>query len=288
VNLAAQKPRPPGPSLGFTLTEMAIALMVVVLFLGGMLTPLARQTESAQIAETQRAMDLTIESLIGFAITNGRLPCPDTNNDGEENMVAGAVNDNVPVVGQSRQDFSCAAVEGTVPFAVLGSAASDKWGNRFRYRVTHTFARYIADYDALGGATGGGTVIALSTFSLASTRDINVQTRGDDLTTVGTTETKFSLSLASTVPAVVISHGKNGFGAQPISGGVRGPAPANSDELLNGDATNAKKRLRAVTPYAADCNDTDETKAFCEFDDLVSWVPAHVLFGRMVSAGKLP
>ena len=67
---------------GFTLLEMAIVLVVLGLILGGILMPLSTQMEKQDRDETQRILEDIRDALIGFAMTNGRLPCPDTDGDG--------------------------------------------------------------------------------------------------------------------------------------------------------------------------------------------------------------
>ena len=61
---------------GFTLIEMAVVVAVIALLLGGIIVPLAAQVEERRISEMQRLLDETREALAGFAVTNGRLPCP--------------------------------------------------------------------------------------------------------------------------------------------------------------------------------------------------------------------
>lgn len=69
--------------------------------------------------------------------------------------------------------------------------------------------------------------------------------------------------LASNVPAVIVSKGKMGNGAG-----------ADETENSNGDATFVSRSVNNV--------------AGNEFDDLVTWLPAPLLYSRMVSAGRLP
>lgn len=112
---------------GFSLIEMAFVLVIVTLLLGGLLVPFATQVEQKRIAETQKALEEIKEALLGFAVANGRLPCPDFTNDG-------------------RADFPCTTVavpEGNLPWVTLGVANSDAWGNRFGYRVTLSFTTAI-------------------------------------------------------------------------------------------------------------------------------------------------
>ncbi len=116
----------------FTLIEMAVAVFIIALLLGSILVPLTTQVEQRQISDTQKALEEIKEALIGFAVAKGHLPCPDlttgtNSNDGQEDVVV--------MLG------TCANVEGNVPWATLGVANADPWGNRFRYRVSSNFAQ---------------------------------------------------------------------------------------------------------------------------------------------------
>lgn len=76
-----------GASRGFTLIEVAVVLFIVTILLGSILIPLATQVEQRQISDTQKTLEEIREALIGFAVVNGYLPCPDTDNDGTENRL---------------------------------------------------------------------------------------------------------------------------------------------------------------------------------------------------------
>ncbi|MBI5750971.1 MAG: type II secretion system protein [Hydrogenophilales bacterium] len=182
---------------GFSLIEMAFVLIIVTLLLGGLLVPFATQVEQKRIAETQKAMEEIKEALLGFAVANGRLPCPD--------MVVGAgANDGLedPLGGPC----AAAATEGNLPWATLGVANSDAWGNRFGYRVTINFATF-------GGITLGPPP------------------------TPGTlricTDAACGSLLANSIPAVIYSLGKNGqsFSCTPVPAG-------RADECENRDSDN--------------------------------------------------
>ena len=60
------------------------------------------------------------ESLLGYALVNLRLPCPDSDGDGVENT-------------------SNCSVEGTVPWVTLGAGREDAWKRSMRYRVGAIF-----------------------------------------------------------------------------------------------------------------------------------------------------
>jgi prepilin-type N-terminal cleavage/methylation domain-containing protein len=111
--------------MGFSLVEMAVVLAIVALLLGGLLPTLSGQVEKQRRNETQKYMSEVRDALLGYAVANGRLPCPDTNGDGLENTPCKALN---------TQQF------GTLPYQDLGVANKDAYGNVLAYGVTKAFA----------------------------------------------------------------------------------------------------------------------------------------------------
>lgn len=226
---------------GFSLIEMAVVLLVITLLLGGLLVPFSTQVEQRRIAETQKALEEIKEALLGFAVANGRLPCPDTNNDG----VADA----------------CAAGNesgGGLPWATLGTGSADAWGNRFHYRVTNLFT-VVGNFPL--GTNGTLSICSAAGCPAAGT------------------------SIAQNIPAVVVSHGRNGYGAINANNAAGNmttipcaPPACSGDEAENMNADNnyVSRTLTAVNTGAG------------EFDDLVVWLSPNILFNRMVAAGRLP
>lgn len=273
---------------GFSLTEMAVVLVIVALLIGGMLVPWGTQQEVRQAADTDKTLAEVREALLGFAVANGRLPCPDTNQDGGEDTQALTTTNNSPLPGQSTQVYSgCAADEGDLPFSTLGVPGVDGWGRRFRYRVTPAFTQVTVTWSGLDAA--GSRIAVAPAFTLNQEGAITIQGRGDDPASTPAVEAKFATGIAAKIPAVVISHGRNGYGARAVDG-VALPAPpaGNTDEVLNANAASPTKTARSPAPIAAGCSDTVEGGPLCEFDDIVIWLSPHVLFNRLIAAGRLP
>ena len=251
---------------GFSLIEMAFVLVIITLLLGGLLVPFATQVEQRRIAETQKAMEEIKEALIGYALSHSStstpiqpyLPCPDatagavspgnTLNDGQEDRNPGG---------------SCDQTEGNLPWATLGVGNQDAWGNRFHYSVAAAFSG-----SSLGFGLGAGANIDVCSVAPPSGATVCNPT---------------STTIANNVPAVVVSFGKNGYGALSVnSASVRNIAPpaANLDEIANQPGpTHPIFVSRTLTLPGAGST---------EFDDLVVWISPNVLFNRMVAAGKLP
>ncbi|MDC8759875.1 type II secretion system protein [Janthinobacterium fluminis] len=227
---------------GFSLVEMAIVLVVVGFMIGGLITPLAMQIEQRKVSETNKALEEARESLIGYAVRNGYLPCP----------AVSATNGL-----EDRRQQRCANEKrlGYLPWATLGLAKSDAWNHLFLYSVTPAFS-------------DSGT-----RFSLNTPRDISVMTRDG--------AGRPALATASKdIPALILSHGKNGYGAGTEQGGRLPAAPAgNADERIN--AGNA-------TTFVSRALSEDRGAAGGEFDDIVVWLSPNILLNRMVAAQRLP
>ena len=227
---------------GFTLVEMAIVLVIVGLLLGGLLMPLGAQVEQRKISETQKALDDIKEALIGYAVnqTPPHLPCPDKTGGGG----AGTANDGLEDV--TAATGACVAQEGNIPWATLGVADVDAWGNRIHYRVDTPFSNRSP----------------AATFTLASTGALRACPTA-----------ACAASTATALPAIVLSYGKNGFGASGIK-----PAPTSADEVENTDI-DTDFVSRTPSPAGSTAG---------EFDDIATWLSPNTLFNRMVAAGKLP
>lgn len=162
-------------SHGFTLIEVAVVLIILGLVLGGFLMPLGAQIENGKRSDTKNQLEQINEAILGFAMSNNRLPCPDTDNDGLENRQ-----------GSNNQ---CQANRGTVAYATLATDTVDAWGQAYIYHVTGNFA------DTQAGTGCAST--SVPSFSLCSNGDIEVRNSasGD--------------VVADNLPVIVLSRGKN-------------------------------------------------------------------------------
>ena len=270
---------------GFTLVEMAVVLVIVGLLVSAFLMPLSAQRDLKDYNETRQKIANLKESLLGFVVTSRRLPCPDTDGDGLENLALPLVVDDTPIIGQSTQTFTCVNLEGLLPYQTLGLERLDSWSNVFSYRVAPAFSTRTVEW-SLNGATGN--VVSDTYFTLSSNGNITVRTRGDDPSTAGIAESKFVSNLVTNAAVVIFSHGKNGYGATNYTGVILPAAPAlNVDETSNITA-GAIKVSRFVASPASACSDAVEGTTYCEFDDMVDLLPTQLIFNRMVVAGQLP
>jgi type II secretory pathway pseudopilin PulG len=249
------------------LVELAIVIALLGLLLGTLVVPLSARFQAQKVDNTRRGLQAITEALVGFAIANGRLPCPDRDRDGlEDNPCAGAS-------------------EGFVPWSQLGVRPTDAWGRLFHYRVAAEFTA-AARLGELCNPPNGDMTTPDGVLNLCDEGDITIFTRGYDPGSSGA-HYKARIALASILPAVVVSLGSNGSGGTDLAGNVLA-SPTGADEQENLLDGNGQFVSRIPTRATDPCNDAAEALPLCEFDDLVSWVSANILFYRLVAAGRLP
>jgi prepilin-type N-terminal cleavage/methylation domain-containing protein len=237
------------PGRGFTLTELAVVLVVIALVLGGLLSPLATQVDVRMTAETRKDLADIREALIGFAVINGRLPCP-----ADATIASGVAGAGLEAPHDA--GGNCPTDAGVVPWVSLGVSDADAWGQRYSYRVTPAFAQRVAP--PRNAAFDLGT---------AGTLDVRSAAAGGAL-------------VAGGLPVVVVSHGGNGRGGFNRQGGQL-PTGEVADEIDN-QLTNAGTTT-ANAVFVSRQRNPDSG-----FDDEVGWVPRAILVSRMIGVGKLP
>jgi len=261
-----------------------MVLFIVALLLGGFLSPLSTKLEQQNREKTADKLDEIKESLLGYAMINGRLPCPDCP-DGNVSIACGNLsatlrNDGREDIDSSGSNDICMANVGNLPWVDLQSAEHDAWSRHYTYAVSSGFS------DDVNG-TGCGTPAVGISFELCSDGDIDVY----DSYIIGTTGYPSTASLvAENVPAIVISHGNDGYESSQTSQQVenydRNPVnPVTSSNILTSyTAANFTTDVFIYADFARDTSLNPPT----QFDDLVMWISPAVLMNRMVISGKLP
>lgn len=224
---------------GFSLVEIAVALLILGLLLGGGLGALAASMEQARHSQQARQMERIREALYGFAMSTGRLPCADAEQppDGYESRNA--------------DDSGCVADDGVLPWATLGIGRRDAWGHPLYYRVTSAFT---------GEVPTGGAAFGLET-------DGNLTVRDDE-----------GVSIATSVPAVVVAWGETG-GRVQTAAGLQCPA--------NGLSVDERRNCDGTTGFI-DAGHRTAAAPAGPFRHHLAWPSRLVLKSRMVDAGRLP
>jgi len=232
----------PSKPRGFTLVEMAVVLVIFGLLLGALLLPLSAQLDQRDYADNKKRMDEIKEALIGYGASRGYMPCPAVSFENGS---------------ENRVGNGCALRAGYLPWAELGVPKLDPWGHIYQYSVTPAYAD------------------SATKISMTTNEDITIRTRDS----VGTL---INLSNSNSVPAVVISFGKNGaWGVNNEGAAVGDVSATNIDEDSNGN--NAAGQVFVSRDFSSNTGLSGG-----EFDDVVVWLSANVYINRMISAGQLP
>jgi prepilin-type N-terminal cleavage/methylation domain-containing protein len=235
-----------GKQSGFSLVELALVLVIVTLALGGVLVPLNAQIEYKQWRDTEQSLQLVHDALLGFAVRNGRLPCPaSATSNGMESPVNGGVCTN-PYDG-----YVPAVSLGLSPLDMQGYML-DAWGNRLRYAVAKSSGSAFTTSDGIKNA-------GLST--LQSELQVCAGIAGTTSSSCGSA-TALSSSGVNAPPAVIFSFGKYA-------------AVRSADESAEQDS-NAIFVNHPLTTSVASAD---------AYDDVVIWLSPNVLYGQMVNAG---
>ena len=244
-------------SRGFTLTELAVVFAIVAFLIGGAMMTLSAQIEQRNQEETRRRLNAAVEALVAYAIVNRRLPCPAS---------AGTTGDEAPAGGGICTTY----FGGFLPARTIGlqetdpqGYALDAWGNRIRYAVSN----------AVTGCTGVALGPPFFT-SQANLKANGVSCQPNDIDICAPADTTTACTGANrvvstqTVVLLVFSVGKNGAVASSYG--------RHEDANVDGTAAFISR-----TPSGAE----DVRGAY---DDLMVWVPAGVLYARLIAAGVLP
>ncbi|MDH5484760.1 MAG: type II secretion system GspH family protein [Gammaproteobacteria bacterium] len=233
---------------GFSLIEMAIVLVIIGFTIGALIVPLGAQREVIKIKQAREELKVIEQAIMGFAIANGRIPCPAIPGTGVEDPVGGGV---------------CTNARGFIPVVTLGISGHfncenlllDPWGNPYRYSVT------IAN----GSSFTTNVTVVPPPLNAINVCDGSPCPPATELTTEAV--------------AVVYSMGKNWAtmasadeienGEGTIAGTGCGPANYN---ISNDDIYVHRESVEI---------------AGSEYDDIVLWISPNILYAKLLEAGVL-
>ena len=235
-------------SRGFTLIEIAVVLLIISILVTMVAVPLTTQIDTQKTVDTQRQLEQIKEAIYGFAMANGRLPCP---------AITGAASAVEAPVGGG----VCTQPRGFLPAVTLGVTGLDSNGylvdgwndgdvsRRIRYAVSTANSNALTTVD--GVKTPTMTTVSAATHLYVCATGLAAAPPTSDCGTMTV--------LTDKAPFVIFSLGKSS-------------AQNSFDETNN---QNNDVVFTSGTPLPT-------------FDDLVTWGSLNTLFARMVQAGKLP
>ncbi|THB70968.1 MAG: type II secretion system protein [Gammaproteobacteria bacterium] len=281
---------------GFSLVEMAIVLVIIGLLAGGILIPISEQLQSTRLIDNKNQMETIKEAILGFAIANGRLPCPATvNSNGMEAPQGGG---------------TCTTAHGFVPHQSLGLSGqlnediifSDPWNNPYGYSVT---VRDINQNGQPDFTTTGELKNVITDPALVDETNEHLGLRALSLTYAesaswfpspcsGSGNTNCNdlevyndtgagrATLTFNAPVVIYSLGKNW--AEYNVGGTGVPS---TYEAENVGATITGSRNYNVAGNTEFISREKSEQQGRTFDDEVIWISKPILIGKLLSAGQI-
>lgn len=290
-------------SQGFTLIELAVALTIVTLVIGGLAVPMSKRIAEQQYTDTQATLDKAVEALVGFAILNRRLPCPDVPSpsaagvadgrvgfDGmEDTVVAAAVITGCDAGAGGINSDAGNASWGMLPWQTLGLAPpnnADAWNNRLRYAVYEPLTH--GGVSVFPASLGAAPMLDIRCGNPAAASPPYVAAPGC-LPTAGAVADRFVMSDRAVF--VVYSVGANGFGGTPITGAVTRELtlPNTSDQAANvPEQVGTLKTTPALRRQFITRARTDATSTAGEFDDLLTFMSSNTLAAKLLNAGVYP
>lgn len=251
---------------GFSLVELALGLVIVATLLSALLVPLATQLDQRRTGETQRLLEVAREALYGYAIAQGRFPCPATaTSNGAEAFAT------TPAPGGNEDNGMCLSFRGFLPAVTLGLSPLDRQGfqpdafggdpNRIRYAVAD-----VLDQGTVKMYTAKGRLWINTNLPLVSSANnrFSVCSTANTAAASGCPAGGVTLANGNAI-AVVLSVGKN-------------PEGRGDDENENLDLSAGNQVF--VSRIQSDA-------AVNPFDDMLLWVSPSVLISRLAAAGRL-
>ena len=245
--------------VAFTLIELLVVMLILTLLLSGLAVPIASHLQMRRAEETRRLLADAREALLGFAASQGRLPCPATAaSAGEEAFAAG---------GDAANGNCATFYGGWLPAGTLGLSPLDSegflrdaWGtpsNRIRYAVFGN-----ASVNAVANPLTRAAGLRLATLPAlgAAPHYLFICSTGAQATAASCGPAANQLTRRAAF--VLLSQGTNASLA---------PAPG-SDEARN---------LAALPVFV-------NHDPAADFDDVVHWVPVSLVVSRLMAAGQLP
>ena len=269
--MSARRGTPRGRASGFTLTELAVVVVILALILGGVVMTMGAMTNAREVEQTQQQLNQAREALVGFFLRNGRFPCPAV-----PALPGAGAGIESPAGGGTCTNF----LDGFLPAATLGMGPTDPqgylldaWGNRIRYAVS----RYVVSglgFDAPNCPPNPvldprRCYLFTTTNLLQQVGISNLAATLPELRVCDVANCAGALDFRT--PVVVLSNGRN-FSSQ-----AAGLTAASADEMENSTGVDNEFVARDPRPGGPGV----------EFDDLVIWLSPNILYNRLIAAGAI-
>ncbi len=265
---------------GFSLIEIAVVMIIIAVLFTIVGLPISTQIELRRIDETKKQIESIKETILGFAIINGRLPCPALNagvcNVGRECFCTESTESGTCTPTLTTQTHGrCASFGTTASSLAVGLLPAVSLG--------------ITPTDTSGYALDGfATPSSQLRYAVARTKVTTPVTTLFPLTKVDGVKTA-TMDQFATLRLLKICPPSAPACTDPQALTLQAPFVVFS---LGNNSSTAFASLSAVEQANLD-DDTSHvfvsgTPLVPTFDDILSWSSINILFARMMQAGKVP
>ena len=248
------------PQYGFTLIEVAIVFVIIAALLSYVFMPLRAQLETANINKARSKLAEIEESIYGFAIANGRIPCP---------TIPGVSGIEDPL----NTATDCNNYIGFVPSGTLGikgevncdGLLTDPWGRPYMYSVTDSNISGNGDFVVPDGIRdAGGPASTAPNIKVCNDLNVNCTAGGGSASTENAVAVIFSMGTRTRANSTEEDENAGEGPNMPSTCGL----PAY--ELGNDAQYYSAQRIEVAGQ---------------EFDDIVIWISPNILFSKLLQAG---
>jgi len=274
---------PKALSLGFTLVEMAVVLVVMGLVIMTVFPALVAVRSANQISLTQSNLRSLMLATAAYVQANGCLPCP---------AVPGDTATKFGYVSTGSACGACTAKEGIPPFVSLGisqSTAHDGWGHWITMRVDPALTSLPSN---------APNSVFVPPTSLCTTNDNSNACLAQSGSPVGYSDKgicKYNLSASNTYISVTttgngatqkaavifVSHGSTGYGSYiaaprqsgyllPFASNYAACNPPNGGFAQCNNAANNSSQFFDAPAVVSDTDSYDDILAYADRNTLVS------------------
>ena len=251
---------------GFTLIEVAIVFVIIAALLTYTFMPLRAQLEAANIKQAQAKLAEIEQSLYGFAIANGRLPCPTIpGNNGIENPDT--------TVNHCAGNVAIGGYIGFVPATTLGVKGEvncdglliDPWGRPYMYSITNSNASGNGDFVVFDGIRlAGGPTAVTPDIKICNDLTQNCNAGAGSFSTDEAVAIIFSLGTRERTNSA--DENENAGEGAAIASTCGLPAYQVGSDIFYYSA----QRIEVAGQ---------------EFDDIVTWISPNILYAKLLQAG---
>lgn len=263
---------------GFTLVELAIAMVILGLVLTGFALALSQQVQQRQLTDTRTALQQANDALIAFVVANARLPCPAVAGSNGQEALAGVGGCTAPAgflpavtLGLPNLDANGLLNDGWADGSTHDNAGVLDYPRAIRYSVASLAG--TAQANALTTASLGGATRATVGVALAGNNGLFVCRSSAGIVASGNRCGSNANALGLNVAAVIWSQG-------PTGNDVLGNS---ADEQQNAGQLGAPPVPRTFVMR----DPSGAAAAAGRFDDVVSWVSWGALSDQLMLAWQV-